>query len=69
MGNVKKYYEKYKIGDLMRPDLSTSFNWYAIIVGGWNLFKRGTTDPVGILSTKIRQLKKIGYIPIVVSKS
>lgn len=53
----------------MKADLSTGLNWYAIIVGGWNLFNRGTTDPVGTLTTKMRQLEKIGYIPIVVSEA
>ncbi|XP_049958925.1 FAST kinase domain-containing protein 5, mitochondrial [Schistocerca serialis cubense] len=41
--------------------------WYAVVIGGWNLFIRGEDRPVGAIVTKIRQLKRLGYKPTLVS--
>lgn len=41
--------------------------WYVFVVGSKNLMLLNTGRPVGLLTTHIRQLERIGYTPILVS--
>ncbi|XP_066255616.1 FAST kinase domain-containing protein 5, mitochondrial [Euwallacea similis] len=56
--------KQYILGDIMRPDLTDSKKWYAIMVLSWNNVIRQTTIPLGHTAMKLRQLKKLGYIPV-----
>lgn len=56
--------EKPNIDDILYP--RDDNQWFAVIAASWNSYIRGTLLPTGILATKIRQLKKIGYTPIMV---
>ncbi|CAD6237462.1 GSCOCG00002324001-RA-CDS [Cotesia congregata] len=48
------------------PKEPADCRWLAFILASHNHLFRGTAEPCGSLEAKIRQLKKIGYYPIVV---
>ncbi|XP_066144428.1 FAST kinase domain-containing protein 5, mitochondrial isoform X2 [Euwallacea fornicatus] len=56
--------KQYTLGDIMRPDLTGSKKWYSIMVLSWNNVIRQTTIPLGNTAMKMRQLEKLGYIPV-----
>lgn len=51
--------------DVKNPSSIDIFN---IIIGGWNMYRRNTDHPTGLLKLKLEQSKLIGFSPIVVSK-
>lgn len=63
-----KGFSNYILGDIMRPYDTHNFIWFAIVVVGWNCTIRNTSNPVGFLNMKKRQLTLIGYKPIMVRK-
>lgn len=63
---VKEHFKQYTLGNIMKPGTRKDLTWYAIVIGSWNMNIRNTVTPVGTLNTKLRQLKKIGYEPVLV---
>lgn len=49
------------------PQEARKYKWLVLILCSRNILMKGTNEPSGILSTKCRQLKSLGYTPIVVS--
>lgn len=62
----KSNFIDYTLGDVMKPGDTNKFDWFAVVVLGWNLTIRETSSPAGLLNMKKRQLIKIGYKPIFV---
>lgn len=62
-------FTNYVFGDIMVPHKDNNLKWYAVVIAGWNNTIRDTNFPVGQIVTKIRQLEKIGYTPILVRYS
>ncbi|XP_074097160.1 FAST kinase domain-containing protein 5, mitochondrial [Cotesia typhae] len=61
------YFQKIDFSSIKyAPKEPTDCRWLAFILASHNHLFRGTTEPCGTLEAKIRQLKKIGYHPIVV---
>lgn len=58
--------ENYVLGDVMKPFDTDKHVWYAIVIVGLNLTIHNTSLPVGLISMKLRQLRKIGYSPVTV---
>ncbi|XP_024945660.1 uncharacterized protein LOC107272639 isoform X2 [Cephus cinctus] len=49
------------------PEINLSNSqWIAIIVGGPNCYIRNTTQYCGLIASKLRQLRQIGYTPIMI---
>ncbi|XP_019872649.1 FAST kinase domain-containing protein 5, mitochondrial [Aethina tumida] len=59
-------FTNYVFGDIMVPHKDDNLKWYAVVIAGWNNTIRDTNFPVGQIVTKMRQLEKIGYTPILV---
>lgn len=53
----------------MRPHNNGTLKWYSVIVLIWSNLVRDTSEPLGLIAMKQRQLKKIGYNPVMVSIS
>lgn len=51
--------------DVLRPP--DEKGWYAVFLGGRNMYMHNTPRLVGEQVTKLRQLRLLGYTPIVVS--
>lgn len=66
LSSFKQKDETRMLGTILYPG-NIEDKWFAIIAASWNSFVRGTFEPTGILDMKIKQLRKIGYIPVVVS--
>jgi len=47
-------------------DNADKYKLVAVVVGGWNLYIRGTKTPTGGLRMKLEQLEKIGYRTVLV---
>lgn len=62
-------FQQYILGDVMRPHNNGTLKWYSVIVLIWNNVVRDTSEPLGLIAMKQRQLKKIGYNPVMVSIS
>lgn len=61
------YFQKIDYSSIKyAPKEPADCRWLAFILASHNHLFRGTTEPCGTLEAKIRQLKKIGYHPIVV---
>lgn len=57
----------YLLGDIKKPIDTVNFNWYAFVCISMTLTIRNTFEPLGGMFMKERQLKAIGYTPILVS--
>ena len=60
-------FENYVLGDVMRPFNVEKYKWYAVMVLTPNLTLRDACEPLGGMIMKERQLKTIGYTPVLVS--
>jgi len=68
---TKKYvkppcFERYVLGDIMIPFNDGSLKWHALVVVGWNNTIRQTSLLLGHSLMKERQLRKIGYNPVMI---
>lgn len=66
----KKYYPTIReIGDIkwMGKEDQRNIRWIALVMAYHGVLIKGTEQPTGLLATKIRQLIKIGYTPMMVS--
>ncbi|XP_063930429.1 FAST kinase domain-containing protein 5, mitochondrial [Zophobas morio] len=59
-------FENYVLGDVMRPFNVEKYKWYAVMVLTPNLTLRDACEPLGGMIMKERQLKTIGYTPVLV---
>lgn len=59
--------EKYILGEVKYAPQSDDLEWFAIVVVGWNHTVRDSSLLFGSMIAKEKQLKKIGYKPILVS--
>ncbi|CAG9815090.1 unnamed protein product [Phaedon cochleariae] len=59
-------FENYVLGDVMFPCEDSSLEWFAIVVVGWNNTVRDSSNLLGNMLMKRRQLEKIGYKPVFV---
>ncbi|XP_025163347.1 uncharacterized protein LOC105183367 isoform X2 [Harpegnathos saltator] len=65
---VKDYLAKFETGEIKWVDKNQeNIRWIALIMGHHGVLIKDTNLPVGLLAAKMRQLVKIGYIPVVVS--
>lgn len=59
--------EHYALGDLRRPPEADGKKWYAVITVGFNQTIKNAPIPLGNINMKVRQLRLIGYEPVLVS--
>nr|CAD7430785.1 unnamed protein product [Timema monikensis] len=46
------------------PCVEGQERWHCLVIGGWNSFIRNSTKPLGSTVAKLRQLRLVGYNPI-----
>nr|CAD7409688.1 unnamed protein product [Timema poppensis] len=46
------------------PCVKGQERWHCLVIGGWNSFIRNSTKPLGSTTAKLRQLRLVGYNPI-----
>ncbi|XP_056633545.1 FAST kinase domain-containing protein 5, mitochondrial [Diorhabda sublineata] len=59
-------FHNYILGDVMYPFNDGSLEWFAVVVLGWNNTIKDTNLCLGHSLMKERQLRKIGYNPVLV---
>ena len=65
---VHSFFENYYLGHVMRQDSTENIQWYAFVIGGRNYYINNSEEKlIGVAVMKIRQLKAIGYKPVLVS--
>ena len=69
---IKKFieprgFEGYVIGDVMTPNFRENLKWFCLVPVGVNNIIRYVYEPLGIVKMKMRQLKRLGFEPIIVS--
>ncbi|XP_017774452.1 PREDICTED: FAST kinase domain-containing protein 5, mitochondrial [Nicrophorus vespilloides] len=59
--------QKYQFGDIKKPTDGESYEWFAVVVAGWNNTIRDTNKLVGQTTMKLRHLERIGYkaVPVI----
>nr|CAD7589297.1 unnamed protein product [Timema genevievae] len=48
------------------PCVQGQERWHCLVIGGWNSFIRNSTKPLGSTTAKLRQLRLVGYNPILI---
>nr|CAD7258401.1 unnamed protein product [Timema shepardi] len=48
------------------PCVKGQERWHCLVIGGWNSFIRNSTKPLGSTIAKLRQLRLVGYNPILI---